>query len=738
MRLEHVEFENFGTFESRSFELDAPFIGVFGKNGSGKSTLVEGIYSALTGDFRRYGTLTEYVHDTAGGNKSNSGSVKLTLTHGDVRLVVKRTISVSAGRGTQTARLKITDATGDTESISGVTNVNSRLRLILGEELGLAGQIAFVQQGALTELITKPSAARTALFHRLFGLDRFETIWSKLGEAIGKIPELTLAEKPEDLMEECRQLRASLLDAAGRLSSVNAQIDTLRVNEANADIERWYILQNDSREAVRLSTELAECNRQLNELQDALGSLESAAKDANGQLEGVKPLRGSLVASLAKLNEAVAMAQRRDDVQRRVGELINSMQELREPPKPTATWSVEEEVEFQRLTNEISVCGEALVRWGERSGPTTCPTCDSIIADVGNLVKQYKSRLDAARTGRASMAGRRAETDTQLKQYDMLLAVYASNKMRLLDETERLTKQYAALSTASTESTAECQAKIADLTAQHLAVSNQCHTLETKLSWLTADIASKSELQRKSLQRRALLTETLALTNAKLTTGIPLTEAHIENCRQRVKAASDLLVQHARLTETSNQVEQQIKIMEARVERAQVLKARIDLANSLRSDLQLARSVFHRQALPAELAGRWLRATDGYLRKFMDSFDTGFTASIEQLDGEYNFKCAFNDGTMRSGNSLSGGEKACLSIGLLLSLNEAISKKLGMLSLDEPTAEMDDDNIGRLNTVLQGVKRYASNTGVQIIVITHSKLLSGVFDQVIDLDAELN
>jgi DNA repair exonuclease SbcCD ATPase subunit len=82
---------------------------------------------------------------------------------------------------------------------------------------------------------------------------------------------------------------------------------------------------------------------------------------------------------------------------------------------------------------------------------------------------------------------------------------------------------------------------------------------------------------------------------------------------------------------------------------------------------------------------------------------------------------------------LSGGQKVILTIAYRLAVNFTFATNLGLLCLDEPTVGLDEANLGSLERAFERLKDFSLSNGVQIIVVTHEKGLSHLFDHTIDL-----
>lgn len=82
---------------------------------------------------------------------------------------------------------------------------------------------------------------------------------------------------------------------------------------------------------------------------------------------------------------------------------------------------------------------------------------------------------------------------------------------------------------------------------------------------------------------------------------------------------------------------------------------------------------------------------------------------------------------------LSGGEKIQLAVAFRFAAYCMFASKLGLLSLDEPTVYLDDENVGRFGDLLQQVKQIAQGMNLQVLIATHERSVIPFCDTVIDL-----
>ena len=126
------------------------------------------------------------------------------------------------------------------------------------------------------------------------------------------------------------------------------------------------------------------------------------------------------------------------------------------------------------------------------------------------------------------------------------------------------------------------------------------------------------------------------------------------------------------------------------------------------------------------------------VNSYLDQFCAPFVVDAEE-EG-FGFRCRFIDGRAMpdphpDASLLSGGQKVALAIAFRMAIYMCFGGELGLLSLDEPTAYLDDASIEHLGELLEKVGAVARNKGLQILMATHEKAIMPFLDTKIDLGA---
>jgi DNA repair exonuclease SbcCD ATPase subunit len=148
------------------------------------------------------------------------------------------------------------------------------------------------------------------------------------------------------------------------------------------------------------------------------------------------------------------------------------------------------------------------------------------------------------------------------------------------------------------------------------------------------------------------------------------------------------------------------------------------------SHLGSVRDILHRDNLPKLVAQNYLELLETDINEILEIFGTDFRVSARDGLG---FIADFPDGRSQPAPRLSGGQKVVLALAFRISVNSLFAADLGIITLDEPTAYLDDENIGCLDVALARLRSLSESRGLQCILITHEKGLGHLFDHVVQL-----
>jgi DNA repair exonuclease SbcCD ATPase subunit len=170
---------------------------------------------------------------------------------------------------------------------------------------------------------------------------------------------------------------------------------------------------------------------------------------------------------------------------------------------------------------------------------------------------------------------------------------------------------------------------------------------------------------------------------------------------------------------------------------AQRQKLLQDEANQQLSEQKYAQLVrvaelLHSDAVPKYIATQNLQLLQGEINRILGELSAKFRLKAED---DLTLVATWPDGREQPLSRLSGGQKTVVAAVFRIAMSTVFTNNIGFLVLDEPTAFQDRAHIQGLIPALEALERYAENTGMQLLVVTHEPLLHPVFKRLIDLSA---
>ena len=166
------------------------------------------------------------------------------------------------------------------------------------------------------------------------------------------------------------------------------------------------------------------------------------------------------------------------------------------------------------------------------------------------------------------------------------------------------------------------------------------------------------------------------------------------------------------------------------LERLKERAGKLEAVKQYKTLCERARTLFHRDHLPQMVTRAFLTGLNAKIDEYLKLFGASFSCDIKD---DLSVVCRFPGTGEQSAERLSGGQRVVLGIAFRFAIYSLFAKDLGFMVLDEPTAFLDDDRIQSVVEVMQSVRRYAHQTGMQLVVITHEPELATAFDHVIHL-----
>lgn len=719
LTLQRLQLANWCQHESLDKTFGPTTTGIIGQNGSGKSNMVAAIHYALRGTTLSNETLESCINFNA-----DSAKVKLWFAIDGKPGTITRTLTAKRREDGLREACKTTAVLSYGEdTITGVKKVQDCMTELLNVRGEVLTRHVFISQDALNALLfSAPAENMNSMIMLMPEISRAEWLRGELAKELTAYPEITLATPVVTLMAQRDEARAQVEDANANLIIAE---ETLREFAAQQETAQTRLAQHSTAVTAKeklhtleaelqrveapseTETEYQQAAQEVETLSEVLTAAEAAYQEAHLVLKANKEQE-------FKLEQYKAVTARKRAAEAGLAALVA-------PVKPAAVDHKELETRIAETTGRI----QNLEAWLRRceAGDTVCPTCGQPLPEVPEekieaekaILKHMKS--DVAIATRALATARQAETEYAGKQ-----ATYAA-------ETKALE---ATIVAASAELTALAIDKAVILTEDQLAPYEETvsayDVASAQLSAATSKAAKLQALLATSESRRSKLESQIAVYREQLSGILP--PADEASCRAIIEQATAARADVTKWTTVKSMAEQSLKSTEAAIAEAEVLAQAAETRNAYRSRIEAARTLLHRDNLPMKLLARKSVAMQDSCNRFLQTFGSPFALNVAP---DMSMTCTLASGHEVPIQRLSGGQRAVMSVCMRFAINELFSRHLGLLVLDEPSANMDRDNVVALRRLFEQIHDVSLKTGVQTVVITHHSELLGAFDGVISV-----
>lgn len=713
MTLTELETRGYRQLPDGVYRFDGNLIGIIGRNGSGKSHLIEALPFLLTGEghrprMLRWGT--------------TSGQVGLKFSHVQRDYVVKRNLH-DAG-----ATLVVTgEGLDQPMRITGSTAVSEALGKALGIDKETARQSMFAKQAEIDAvLFTDPKIRETAM-QRLCGVGDSQKIHKTLGEILAKLP------TQYDIDEDIARAESVVVSAEAELSMEEGKLEAFKANLAalppSPTAERDAIVAkiHAAQTYLRAVGDLSQTDLQISEQKAALAAI-VIPPDNPVELEKTIQAYSAALVDLKHEQEWKAKIQ---DVQA-------ALSALHTPPSQEDLARLQASItdavtQMSRASMSKDMYSNLMAAVSSLQGTQTCPLCGSYITDVDRLKRDVVGRLEEVNL--AYMVGKqeREKAEASLRQLTESRTALEIARTRLETSRDKLSQDLKSLT--YTEEKCEGTFKEAELA----------------LSVERAKLAAITDGMNKQSRVRGIL-DSLQASRDRISAFISsqpeaFTHEQVDQLANKASRCNDD-IDKVRSAETNvamakgrvDVMRNKIGTMRADLE---TLKRKRDSSGTLREVTQVLGNVrdwFHYTVGPHTIAVSFLRRLTVGVNEFLGYFSAPFVVSPEE--DTLGFRVSFTDGrTMPAGgyaeaSELSGGEKIMLAVSFRLANYRIFASKLGILSLDEPTVYLDDENVGNFCKVVEALKNVVQAMNLQVLIATHEKAVMPYFSSTINLNSK--
>lgn len=715
MFVERIRLKNWCQHKEIDVEL-GQLTSLRGPNGSGKSNLVNGLVFALTETLRVPGVKLANVSKFAAA-KEESG-VWVNFSHGGSSCELHRGLVPNRQYLSVNGGAKITKN----------PDVRAALRDLLGVDASLLLDYVFVEQRQMHSFISQKDEDRAAAFSQLFGTAKAEKIWDHLGSV--KVPEVLLSVDGPAVRQELAGVKEALALVRAASAAASERLDVLEAGSAARHnyVQAHRLRQMRFRDVVDLEPRVnkavltaAKAEAELRTVDDVFIALVKPDKHRRDIEEAKETLRAWAAYRVSKDDYDLARLQLRQ-AESDLAAAKKVLETLPTPPGylPAGQRPGNVERTFQ-LGSALTTLKNFVSKCDPDAGVAACPTCgtptsqpdlhekvEKAKVSIKALLDELRARQDALKVSEAH------DVSAGKLQNDFERANYAANlyARQLADKTEPKPPVVDfAMARASLK-----DAEAGLIEAERLVQRRQ----------ELADLAMQLRADASALQHQ------LEVFGRALSELPPTTEEGFSLALSDQRAHDELKANLPGLEARETLLEANEARCVASLKTYEAEHARYWASKKLKQHLEEVRSVFHRDRLQASVSQYYLGAMLSQVNDVLVRFDAPFRASsVDKL----RFTVRHADGRETSAERLSEGEKIVLALAFRLVVNSMFASELGLLCLDEPTAGLDENNLGCLGVALDRLREVGKARGLQVLLVTHEKGLDAFCDKTVELAA---
>jgi DNA repair exonuclease SbcCD ATPase subunit len=723
MWIKQFSVVNVGPFAKLELILPLGSVGVFGPNGSGKSTLLNLMYGLVTNDFRRFAGTKEQMVRSVAGEDEPSG-ITGTLVAGTNSLTIERNFRTGKGRAGSKASLN-----GGTP-VTDARKVQELVYDSLGIDRRLLDSYVFKEQDQICDFITSEPAARAAAYQTLCRTENCEAAYVAIGEFLGRDRELNA-----EVTDESDAIRAAIAEADATLARL---ADERAASEEDLCgpkfLKKYQSRVAAAAEREQLLSDHRDAVNRVNVTRAALRDAESAFTQRAAKLAEVRSLvdkltdqvRESRAKRIAASGTIAAWeAYDRESKQhhaaaRKLDEAVATLNNLVLPPRPDDYVSPEElSVTISKREVELADATKALEAL-DGGNAVACPVCGTPSSKLHSHVNQLRSIVETLPAVIKGVKKQRKESvafDLELGAYERKrVAARATRKAAQtdLDNAPAPTKPSGDLQAAKSmiRSLEEVDTELDNARERLQKLERSARSSAIEQAKADFEVANRvAEMLKEKLDAGPIDHEKLAKAQKRLEEH-RVAELHIADiegeCRAVERQRSSHVVKLAQITD--------------RLKRGKKLQRLVRVA-------KLARDALHRDRLPRRVATENLVRIESRLNENLAAFGDPFWV---QATDDLSFSATKPGLPPEPAAWLSTGQRVVLAMAFWPAIGSLWGGDLGLLCLDEPTANLDEYNRKCLREALEAMKERERGHR-QLIMVTHDHDLRTAFDKVIEL-----
>ena len=736
--IDEVELKNVGPYVDRRFIFSSGLTAIVGPNGSGKSTLLRSIFSALTGNFSRFGGRSFARNSAASPDEVAGVKVVLKNPFTDEKIVVVRSVSDSKHKLTH-----FRDPDEKPVRIKSSKEVVKYLSEVLGVSPEFLSILSFVDQWSVFSFLDSTAVGIYKEFAGIFNMDKFSQIRNVCDQFIDNNVVLEIQkvkswlENAKKQLDNFESIKKTLLN---ELSNVEKKLILIK-SFGDGDLEKakdviysfvklhnrissgnlvelrdrcrvtWREHRSKEGEASFLYEQISRNEEIVNRVKELMQKKEALLSDQariKWELNSLKSKKADLEAKLS-------------DFSRQIEEAKKELSELREVSDDEISEAKERIDEYDRQL----VLLRARLNFA-RSGRKFCPECGSLFTNAQVDPEFWESKTNKVLALRDEAAAALAKLQ------------YSNDRRAFLND----------LIASSEHELNQVKQDLGQINQEIFIYENKFSALSKELSEVDQEFSNYSEILKQ--------TDSLMIKYGDVCSERDRLKADFENFlkeylgylrdyrkflanKEKVLLAVEvsrelesLLVKERSLLDRLGDLEKAIGDFRVLVDEHNAKLS--ELYGSLkRSDFcSKVKSVFMSDRLIGNVLRRFFGAIRDEANRLLNDVDSDLM--IDGFDSVHGFLVRNRDRVLHF-RLLSGGEKVVVALAVRFGLYRALNTRLPVLCLDEPFAGLDERNIQLVGRFLEVLSAHLSGDW-QCMVVTHERQTINWADRVLELHGE--
>jgi len=719
MKLKSIHLKNIKSHKELTVNFTDGITAILGRNGVGKTTILESIGFVLF-DYMPYKNQKEFI--THG---KTWGEIELTIELGEPSNPI--TISRRIGNN---PHYKIGDIVGKEDVQAWIRD---KLKIDMDLER-LYSEILAIPQGLATAHFLLPKTARMQIFDSILGVDVYRDCWTKLSKV-----ERLCKDKIDLVEDEIKLLERDTKDydeGKDKLSNINNEKNKIgndiletdkKIRKLGDKIIKMKKLESLDSERKWLDMKKIDLEDDIESTQKQLSQIkfdENRKKEIKSEIQ---PYMNANKKHFETMRDIDKLEYEISDADEYIQEYKNQIDEFENDMKDYNTISILSEKfnalldKMNRIEQKITITKTKLNDLENFRLNDTCPLTGKSCPEIDKVnireeIDEYTNILD------------NLNKQLSIIRNDYNESYRAKQIKEKLDEKSEHIKELKSLLTKN-ETIVNKNTKDRDLLMQSLTRIKDDLEIYDKLKQEYDEIKSneqaneiiKSQLEKLNEEYRDIITKIDAIPKEiedfdedKL---IALQDESIE-VGQYLSKLEERLSQNAKERLSQAYL---IGASEKRLKKLEEYRNIYIVHEKTLEKIKKIRDVF--KNVGSKLVNSYLQDISYEANNIFQEFDLKNSSNGLVWQDDYNIKVG-----NENFNQLSGAEQKCAAISIRMALLKYLSN-IHMIIIDEPTGELDEENVDSLSESLKNLEGYG-----QILVVTHNKKFSEIAENIINLD----